>query len=260
MLELKEAFGRYMGRYYASLTPTTRAMKSFAERGISKSIVWAPDRMIDQVQDMLAAWRKNDNDGGPGSSAYLPVMIVATGKDYSPVLGDFSRQVPEPEWVTLPGDPQNRIFQLRQMQGERRAQIVICAAEDETARSMAAQFTLFIAAVANRRFDATYRFAGTDHHWPVMLEATDVPAMNIDSGQKNLTILAIDLTLKETIPLFSGPKAEEQNDGKGDGSANNPHGYLAAAEVISHNLVQNVHSHVVDGAPDLSLHHGAPDL
>src|SRR5580693_2659637 len=147
MLELKEAFGRYMGRYYASLTPTTRAMKSFAERGISKSIVWAPDRMIDQVQDMLAAWRKNDNDDGSGSSAYLPVMIVATGKDYSPVLGDFSRQVPEPEWVTLPGDPHNRIFKLRQMQGERRAQIVICAAEDETARSMAAQFTLFIAAV-----------------------------------------------------------------------------------------------------------------
>ncbi|PFH08096.1 hypothetical protein BCF11_0448 [Collimonas sp. PA-H2] len=260
MLELKEAFGRYMGRYYASLTPTTRAMKSFAERGISKSIVWAPDRMIDQVQDMLAAWRKNDNDGGPGSSAHLPVMIVATGKDYSPVLGDFSRQVPEPEWVTLPGDPLNRLFQLRQMQGERRAQIVICAAEDETARSMAAQFTLFIAAVVNRRFDATYRFAGINHQWPVMLEATDVPAMNIDSGQKNLTILAIDLTLKETIPLFSGPKSGEQNDGKGDGSADNPHGYPAVGKVISHDLVQNVHSHVADGAPDVPWHQGVPEL
>jgi hypothetical protein len=248
MLELKEAFGRYMGRYYASLTPTTKAMKSFAERGISKSIVWAPDRMIDQVQDMLEAWRKNDNDGGPGSSAHLPVMIVATGKDYSPVLGDFSRQVPEPEWVTLPGDPLGRIFQLRQMQGERRAQIVICTADDETARSIAAQFTLFISAAVNRRFDAVYRFAGIDHQWPVMLETTDVPAMNIDSGQKNLTILAIDLTLRETIPLFSGPKTGEENDGKGDGSAENPHGYRAAGQVVVHDLTENVHAQVVDGA------------
>lgn len=258
MLELKEAFGRYMGRYYASLTPTTKAMKSFAERGISKSVVWAPDRMIDQVQDMLAAWRKNDNDGGPGSSAYLPVMIVATGKDYSPVLGDFSRQVPEPEWLTLPGDPFNRIFKLRQMQGERRAQIVICAAEDETARSMAAQFTLFIAAVVNRRFNATYRFAGIDHQWPVMLETTDVPAMNIDSGQKNLTILAIDLTLKETIPLFSAPKEGEEHDGKGDGSADNPHGYRVVGQVVVHDLVENVHGHVTNGGINAEWHPGAP--
>ena len=225
MQETKKAFGHYLGGYYTSLVPTTPAMTEFCARGLKSSIVYAPGRMIDAAEEMLAAWRRNDNNGQPGSSAFLPVMIVALAKDYVPVSGDFSRQVGDDEWITVPEDEKGRIFKLRQMQGDRRAQLLIAAAEEESARSLAAQFCLWVASVPNRRFYATYRFAGLDHQWPVMIENIDTPAQSIQTDEKNLTLLVVDVMLRESIPLFRAPKGDEPNDGKGDGSLEDPNGY-----------------------------------
>lgn len=62
--------------------------------------------------------------------------------------------------------------------------------------------------------------------WPVQIESTDSPATSIGTEAKNLTILAIDLTLKATIPMMSAPAPGQPNDGKGTpGSTSNPSGF-----------------------------------
>jgi hypothetical protein len=74
-----------------------------------------------------------------------------------------------------------------------------------------------------------------------MLETPDVMASAVDFGQKNLTGVTVDLNLRETIPLFSGPKAGEPNDGQGeDGNPANPHGFVGISDVIVQRLDQPV--------------------
>lgn len=232
-IEVKSAFGAYIGEFYASLVPTTKPMHEFVARGLAKSCVWAPGRMIDQVEEMISAWQRNDTDQGPTQPPKLPVIIVAVAKDYIPTGRDFSRQISESLDVILPGDEKERFFGLRVMSGDIRAQVAFCAVDEVTAKSMASQFLLFIDAVENRRFFAQYAFAGQQLPFPVQIESPEVPAINVQTGNKNLTVLAADLTLKASIPLFNAPTGEAPNDGQGTpGDATDPNGYPLVIEVV----------------------------
>lgn len=247
-----------MTGFYHSLVPTTEAMREYVGRGIAKSIVWAPGRMVDQAEEILAQWRRNDNSGEAGSSAFLPVVAVAMAKDYSPVPGDFSRQLAEGQYVMIPADTKERIFKLRQAQGDRRTQIVIFAADEPTARSIATQFGLWVAQFVSRTFDVPYQFAGFTHLWPAMLESTDAPAQNIQHDQKNLTILACDIVLRETIPMFSAPKEGEPNDGKGTDPVTDPSGYPGLQQVTMLDQVEQVWSDTTAGADRPTWNAGTP--
>jgi len=225
MKELQLALGGYLERWHQQLVATTPALTEYAARGFATSVAWAPGRMVDAASEMLAAWRRNDNIGKT-AGALLPIALVALAKDYVPVPGDHSRQIANDVFVTIPSDPKERIFKLRQIQGLRRGQILIAAAEEETARNMVQQLILFINAVENRYFQATYRFAGIDQPWPVTVETTDIPAeVAPDGEEKNLTLLVVDVHFLESIPLFKAPTQAEPNDGQGDGTPDNPSGY-----------------------------------
>jgi len=181
--------------------------------------------MVDAAIEMLAAWRRNDNIGKT-TGALMPIALVALAKDYVPVPGDQSRQIANEIDIIIPDDPKERIFKLRQIQGLRRGQILVAASEEETARNIMQQLILFINAVENRYFQATYRFAGIDQPWPITVETTDIPAeVAPDGEEKNLTLLVIDVHFLESIPLFKAPKQSEPNDGQGDGTPDNPSGY-----------------------------------
>lgn len=233
MLEpVKAAFGQFMGRFYAEIVPTTKPLESYVARGLAKSIVWAPSRMIDSAEDMLASWQRNDTDDATTKPANMPVMIVGMARDYTPTGRDYTRQIADAEMVTIPGDVKERAFSLRTIAGDVRAQIAIFAQDEPTARSLAAQFLLFMDATPNRRFTASYRFAGQAMDWPVQVEAPDSPAMSIQTDAKNLTILAVDLMLHAEIPLFNAPAAGQPNDGKGTpGDASDPSGHLLTVQV-----------------------------
>lgn len=222
---IKVAFGHYMGRFYDGLVPTTKPMPEFISRGVGKSIVWAPTRMIDSAEEMLAAWQRNDTDSAPTQPYKFPVMIVAMSRDYMPTGADYTRQVTDSTKIILPNDPKERVFGVRTIAGDIRAQIVIFAAEEPTAKSIASQFCLFVDDFRNRRFTSTYRFAGIDTEWTVQLESDETPAQSIASESKNLVILALDLTLKAQAPLFDAPKIGEPNDGKGTPGTDDPAGY-----------------------------------
>lgn len=225
---LKEAFGRFMGRYYATLVPTTKPLQEFVARGVAKSIAWAPARMTDAAEDMLSLWMRSDIHNSPTRPPDMPAILVAMAKDYTPTGRDYTRQVADREMVVIPTDPKGRIFGLRAVAGDIRAQVVIFATDEPTAHSLAAQFGLFLDATPSRRFTARYAFAGQQMDWPVQVDLPDSPAMSIPTEAKNLTVLAIDITLRAEVPLFDAPKDGEVNDGKGTpGDAADPAGYPA---------------------------------
>jgi len=235
-IEVKQAFGTYIAEFYSSLVPTTKPMHEFVVRGLAKSCVWAPGRMIDQVEEMVSSWQRNDTDQAPTQPPKLPVVIVAMAKDYIPTGRDFGRQISERMDVILPGDEKERCFGLRVMGGDIRAQVAFCAVDEATAKSLASQFSLFVDAVDNRRFFAQYSFAGEALPFPVQIETPEVPAIEVKTGNKNLSVLAADLTLKASIPLFSAPKLNEPNDGQGTvGSTTDPAGYPLVIEVVGVN-------------------------
>lgn len=207
--------------------------------------------MIDSAEEMLAAWQRNDSDNAPSHPQKLPVILVAMAKDYVPSARDYTRQVADRQMVIIPDDPKERVFGLRHIAADIRVQLAIFTADEPTARSLAAQFCLYIDAMHNRTFWATHRFAGLNHDWPVQLESSDAPAMMIANDAKNLTILALDINLHSSIPLFDHPRDEDPNDGKGtNGVLDDPHGYptvqvvdaidLSEDNIEHHSLLENV--------------------
>ena len=223
---IKAAFGRYLEAFYNQLIADTPAMAEYAARGFSKSAVWAPGRMVDQVEDMLAAWRKNDTSGAARATPYLPIMIAAMAKDFIPAPSDFSRGLADYADVMIPGDGKERLFHMRAVVADIRTQVAICAPDDSTARSIAMQLHLWASAMPNRRFNATYRMAGFDESWPVVLELPDLQSINNPSEVKNLTILTVDLQMRATVPMLSYPKDTAPNDGNGSDTPDDPNGYL----------------------------------
>lgn len=212
--EIKTGFGRYLARYHAQLVPTTRALEEYCRREVARSIAWTPARVLDSADDMLAQWRSNDNTGQPGTSASLPVILVAVSRE--PTLSpDWQLQGGVPTSVTLPEDPKGRVFQMRQAQLDVRAQIAIFASDDPTARSLSIQYQMFVADLINRRFQCPYRFSGIEFDYPCMIESPDILFQNIPSEQKNLVILVADLTLRATVPLLQSPGFAAPNDGQG---------------------------------------------
>jgi hypothetical protein len=234
MLEpIKIGLGGFLSGFYASLVPTTKAMPEFIARGFDKSFVYAPSGMIDKAEEMLSSWQRNDTDGTATHPAKLPVVIVAVARDYVPSGRDFTRQMADSIDVTIPEDPEGRYFGLRTIAADVRAQIAIFAQDEPTAKAIASQFSLFLDASNSRRFHAQYSFAGFTHDWPVQIETPDNPIINVQTEVKNVVILAADLTLKATIPLFNAPKVGDPNhDDKGTpGSVSDPAGYQVVVEV-----------------------------
>lgn len=216
---IKAAFGKYLSRFHGQIMPDTRAAKEFASRSFAKSCVWAPGRMIDQVNDMLEAWRKNDTSQGSQSNTALPVIIAAMARDFAPSGSEFGRNVSDAVDVVLPNDPKNRLFKLRTIQADYRVQLAVVAPDSPTARSIASQLHLFVSAIGNRSFFATFSLAGIEDQWGVQIENPDLLFAGTPMEDvKNLTVDVVDLTLRATVPFLSAPEGDEPNDGKGEGT------------------------------------------
>lgn len=238
---LKQAFSEYMVRWYETLYPDTKAIEEFVGRGLPRSIVWAADRMVDQVEDMLKSYQKNSNtvvpgDVSPGRNALFPVVILGMAKDYMPAGPDQGGRQVGRRLIQI--EEGGSIYGYRQAMGEIRVQVVMMAAESASARSMASQFSLFVGEIPNRRFYAKHTFGQYEVVMPCMLETPDIMFSIIPTDNQNMTVLACDLTLKTVTPYFDAPREGQPNDG----SANNPPGYPTVAEVSSLDKNVNVES------------------
>jgi len=222
---VKVGFGRYMARFYGDLIATTRPLEEFVARGVGKSVMWAPARMVDAAEEMLKLYARDDIESGPTKPFNLPIMFVAMAKDYMPSGRDYTRQIGDKVDIALPNDDKARNFKLRSIAADIRAQVVVAAMDEPSARSLVAQFILHLDSTDGRRFKAPYTFAGEALDWPVQIETPDVQAIAVPSDAKNLTMIAIDLTLRAAVPLIDAPKPGDANDEQGIPGTDDPAGY-----------------------------------
>lgn len=252
---IKIAFGQYLREFHAQIVGDTPALREYAARPFAKAAMWAPGRMIDQAEDMLASWRKNDTSQAARPDSALPVIVAAMSKDFSPAPPEFGPSTSAEIDVMLPNDPKHRVFKMRRVTAEIRVQLMVAAPEESTARSLAMQLYLFMSDYERRRFSATFPLAGMNERWPVQLENPDLMAITAPQDVKNLTILTVDLTLYASIPMLRAPKSTDANDGKGSGANQDqpwapdydPSGYLVLNEVRGFNLPQPL---AAGGVPD----------
>lgn len=228
---IKAAFGRYLKAFHAMLIADTPALGEYAGREFAKSAVWAPGRMIDQVEEMIAAWRKNDTSGQARATPYLPIIIAACSKDYMPAMPDWTVQAADPVDVMVPGDAKNRVFKMRTAFSEVRIQVAVAAADEPTARSIAMQLQLYSSAKERRRIYANYVLAGVSQPWPFVWKEPDVNAISMPQDVKNLTVLTVDFTGVASVPMLSYPRdGDVDSDGQGDGTYQDPPGYLTVQQ------------------------------
>lgn len=226
LFPIKQALGEYLGRWYSTLYGDTQAVAEFCARGMAKAIKLVPGRMIDDANAMLSSYQR-DQQGQHGANAKLPVVLVAMGRDYTGSGGDWGgRQVPRRE-VCLSDEPGASVYGYRQAMHDVRVQFAIIAAEEMSARSLAAQLALFFGDPGlNRTFHATHTWGQYTKKLPVMVENTDM-MFAVAGESKTMTILVGEITLKATIPYFDAPKVGEPNDG----TTNNPPGYPRVSSV-----------------------------
>ena len=205
--EFKAAFGELMGRFYASLRGTTPALREYASRGLIRSIAFAKDRTIDDVESMIATWRENRNlAGSTPTTAFIPMILVTVERGFMVTGSDFASPITDTMTVALNAEKPHELVGVQTIIYDQKAQIVIIAADHPTARGIAAQFTLFLANVDNRRFYASYADPyGNEIKMPCVLESPEVFPMIGNPDQKNMTVIIFDTTWKESVPYFSLP-------------------------------------------------------
>ncbi|MGL5948117.1 MAG: hypothetical protein ACRCYV_03525, partial [Aeromonas sp.] len=213
------------------LVPTTTALHEYVARGFPHSVAWASGRLVDKAEEMIGAWTKNDTAQAASRPPKLPVILVAVGNDFIPISASMGAPIADEIDVQMPNDPKQRWFKLKLAAGELRAQVVIFAHEEATAKSLAAQLALYLSSPSRRGFKAHFAYAGADHPFPVLIEAPDSSAMSVDTGAKNLKALAIDLNLICHVPLLSAPQEGEANDGLGVPGTADPAGFPLTREV-----------------------------
>ncbi len=223
-------FGAWLGRFHRQLVADTPALREYRARPFEHAAVMAPGRMIDKAEEMLQTWRGNDNSGAPRPVSALPIMLVAFGREVMPLSADAGRPIAHATHIAIPGDPKGRMFKLRTIALEVRTQVVIAAADDLTAGSIAAQLHLW--ASAYRSFKARFLLAGIVTEWPVTMQTPDIMSVSVPIGVNNLTVLAADFALRPTVPLLSHPEGDEADaDGLGAGTEMDPHGYQVLQRV-----------------------------
>jgi hypothetical protein len=246
LLPVKQAFSVYMREWYAGLYATTNGMTEFVARGHEKSLMWAPGRMVDAAEEMLASYMRNTNSNVPGANSLFPIVLIAQAKDYMPTGADWGgRQVSRKE-VAIEDDEGSSVYGYRQAMGDLRSQVVIAATEDATAKSLAAQFCLYVGDISNRRFYANFTFGEYTIPMPVMIENPDIMFMEVKTDAKNMTMLAADVDLKITVPFFDAPAENDENDG----SDHEPPGYQVVQKVVSSDLNTGVDGKTEVGVSD----------
>lgn len=232
--EIDAAFGEYMGRFFSDLIPTTMQMREYCRRPLDKAVKFVPSRMIDAAEEMFSKYlRAKQDDEGVTHPHDLPIMFLATARDITPTGRDYTRQIADGEWYQFPDDERNRLFRVRTIATDVRAQIVVIAEQPETVKSIIAQLILWLDRTENRRFFSTYSFGDCSSEWPIQIDSPEAFAsQTVITDTKNLVCLGVDLTLKCMIPLFEAPKDEEEADNESGiaGDIYEPAGYRRVRE------------------------------
>jgi hypothetical protein len=244
-IQQKEAFGWYLLDWFNKLYTDTAALQEFRSRRPAQVMQWAPSRMLDKVESMLAQYRKNEN-GPPGATTKLPVILLATDDDFLGTGADWGGHHTGFERVQI--HEGGSWYDYRQDMHDRRIQVVIIASDGDTAKSLAAQLSAYMQEPHHRYMDAKYTFGQYDIPAPMQLETKRIDWMRVDTEQKNMKILAADVALKCVVPILRAPAEGEPNDG----TANIPPGFPVVNKMHIRQRMGNNFTEMVAGDERLS--------
>lgn len=225
-IQHQQAFSAYMIDWFKGLYADTAAVTEFKSRAVAEAIKWAPSRMIDEAEGMLAQYRKNEN-GPPGKTSKLPIILLATDDDFLGTGADSGGQHTGREVVQI--EEGGSWYGYRQIMHDRRIQVVIIANEGQSAGSIAAQLAAYVERPSKRYMNAFYQFGQYNVPAPMTLAIKAIDWMSVKTDAKNIKILAGDLTFRCIIPVFDAPAVDEANDG----TTNNPPGFPLVTVVKS---------------------------
>lgn len=244
-IQQKEAFGWYLLDWFNNLYTDTAALKEFRSRRPNRAMQWAPSRMLDEAEKMLAQYRKNDN-GPPGSTTKLPVVLLATDDDFLGTGADWGGHHTGFKMVQIYEG--GSWYEHRQDMHDRRIQVVIIASEADTAMSIAAQLGAYMQEPHHRYITAKYTFGQYEIPAAMQLETKRIDWMSVKTDVKNMKILAADVALKCVVPILRGPAEGQPNDG----TSNNPPGFPLTTKVHNKPRLGSDLDHLVNGHERLS--------
>lgn len=244
-IQQKEAFGWYLFDWFNKLYTDTAALKEFRARRPAQAMQWAPSRMIDQVESMLAQYRKNEN-GPAGATTKLPVILLATDDDFLGTGADWGGHHTGFERIQI--HEGGSWYDYRQDMHDRRIQVAIIASDGDTAKSLAAQLSSYMQEPHHRYMDAHYKFGQYTVPAAMQLETKRIDWMRVETEQKNMKILAADISLKCVLPIFRAPAEGEPNDG----STNVPPGFPVIQKVHTQQRMGHDSGRMVEGDERLS--------
>lgn len=202
MQQVKQGVAEWVVSFFRSIAPTTPALKEFITRSPAHAVAMVPGRMVDAAQDMLTLWGRNEPSAGPSKPPKLPVVLVAVARDVTPTGQNRTKGISDPVHIILPGDAKERVFELRTMPRDYRVQLVLVAQDSDSAESLAMQFDNWIFSRSNQVFDVGWEFAGHQVNWPAQFDGSDLMFSTIPTGVKSLTMIAVDVTICATQPIY----------------------------------------------------------
>jgi len=200
-----------MAAFRAWCRPETEQIEQWRKRKFSEAVAACKSSMVDDVESMLASWRKQVNaDVKAGGTAFIPVMLVAVSAAVQPP--DVSMIFGVPYWVDVISniDGVDYQFQMRTIPKAMRVQMVYASTNPHDAQSLSDQFCAFFTDDMKRRFDVQYNLGKNpetqqdiiDINQMTIIENSLFPDI-VPTDQKNLTIISVDFTMVGLVPQFA---------------------------------------------------------
>lgn len=222
--QIRAAWAQYMNRWFNELYANTKAVEAYRKKPFAQAVMWAPSRMIDEAEKMLAAYRKNLN-GPAGSNAMFPIILMAVDNDYMGTGADFGGDHIARRLLQIEEGGSWYGYQHSMM--DQRLQIVVIGSEGASVKSLCAQLSAFVKRSSNRYLKASFQFGEYAVPAPITLETNRIDWMDVKTDLNNIKILAANIILKCTMPQLDAPGEGEPDDG----SAHNPPGYPVVNEI-----------------------------
>lgn len=217
--------GTVMRDFRRWMMAETEHADAWKARPLNESVAGCKARMIDDVEAMLADWRKNQNADKPGTSAFLPVALLATAAVTMPP--DLSQLVGIPYWldVAIPGqaEGEEHKVKMRTIPLAVRAQVVYFSTNPHDASSFANQFAAYMTDDANRRFDVLYELGGgVVDAWPMTVFENSLMPDSAQVGESNLSVVTVDFTMAGLVPQVIGLRLDADGNPVGPDQTTDP--------------------------------------
>ena len=203
----QDALMNMLADFRAWLHYETLHEKAWKHRPLNEAIAGVKSSMIDDVESMIEAYRKNQNkDVEGGGTAFIPVMFIATAVAAQPP--EISQIIGIPYWldVIVNDGVEDKIVQMRIIPKAIRAQIAYVSTNPHGTGSVSDQFIAYMSDDAKRRIPVFYNGL-KDPFEMTILDNTLFPDI-VATEAKNVSIISIDFTLIGGVPQIPNPDTD----------------------------------------------------